>query len=150
MTDLRIRRLGAGELSIARATFAMMAEVFDEADVQALSHDYLEALLARESFWALAARVDGEVVGGLTAHTLPMTRSRSAEVFIYVLAVRADHQRRGIGARLVRELCDAAAAAGIDTVFVPADNDDGHALDFYRAQGGEPTPVTIFTFTRGS
>jgi aminoglycoside 3-N-acetyltransferase I len=39
-----------------------------------------------------------------------------------------------------------AARAGITVAFVPADNDDTHALDFYRAIGGVPAPVTIFTF----
>ena len=31
-------------------------------------------------------------------------------------------------------------------IFVPADDDDIHALDFYRALGGEESPVTFFTF----
>lgn len=35
---------------------------------------------------------------------------------------------------------------GIDLVFVPADNVDIHALDFYRALGGVAAPVTIFEF----
>jgi aminoglycoside 3-N-acetyltransferase I len=40
-----------------------------------------------------------------------------------------------------------AAEAGIHVLFVPADNEDTHALDFYTALGGEAAPVTIFTFT---
>ena len=40
-----------------------------------------------------------------------------------------------------------AAAAGVSVVFVSADNEDTHALDFYRAVGGTPAPVTIFTFS---
>ncbi len=126
----------------------MMVEVFDEGGPQALSDEYLLRLLDRESFWAMAACSDDDVVGGLTAHTLPMTRSPSSELFIYDLAVRPEFQRRGIGRRLVVELCDAAANAGISTVFVPAETEDTHALEFYRALSGEPAPVTIFTFTR--
>jgi hypothetical protein len=41
----------------------------------------------------------------------------------------------------------AAAAAGIQLVLVAAHDDDGHALDFYRAVGGAPSPVTFFTFS---
>jgi aminoglycoside 3-N-acetyltransferase I len=78
-----------------------------------------------------------------------MTRSESAEVFIYDVAVRGDHQRRGIGRQLVTVLCAAASAAGVRDVFVPADSTDGHALDFYRALGGVPAPVTMFTFSDG-
>ncbi len=76
-----------------------------------------------------------------------MTRSPSSEVFIYGLAVRQDHQRQGVGSRLVLELREAAAAAGSGEVFVPANNEDKHALDFYRAQGAAASPVTFFTFT---
>jgi aminoglycoside 3-N-acetyltransferase I len=47
----------------------------------------------------------------------------------------------------VAHLREAAAAIGIRDVFVPADDDDVYALDFYRAVGGSASPVTIFTFT---
>ena len=40
----------------------------------------------------------------------------------------------------------AAAQADLLAAFVPADNDDTHALDFYRAIGGQAQPVTLFLF----
>ncbi|MEC3958897.1 GNAT family N-acetyltransferase [Nocardia sp. CDC153] len=123
---------------------ALMTQVFGE-DGEPLTEQYLDDLLGRESFWALAAIAGTDVVGGITAHTLPMTRAQSSELFIYDLAVRPDFQRRGVATRLVRELCTAAAAAGIHEVFVPADNDDAHALAFYHAIGGTASPVTFFT-----
>ena len=33
-------------------------------------------------------------------------------------------------------------------VFVPADDEDQEAIEFYRAVGGTPSPVTFFTFDR--
>ncbi|MET3176709.1 UNVERIFIED_ORG: aminoglycoside 3-N-acetyltransferase I [Arthrobacter sp. UYCu721] len=146
MTTLWTTRLVRGDLSAARDMFAMMAAVFAE-DAEPLTDDYLVWLLDRDSFWAIAAFAGDDIVGGITAHTLPMTRSPSSEVFIYDLAVRQDHQRQGVGSRLVLELRDAAAAAGFGEVFVPADNEDKPALDFYRAQGAAASPVTFFTFT---
>ncbi len=141
----RIRRLRAGDRDLARRLFGVMAEVFEEPGTP-LGDAYLDALLGRDDFWALAALVDGEAVGGLTAHALPMTRAEATELFIYDVAVRADHQRRGVGRRLVGALREGAAAEGIAVLFVPADADDAHALDFYHALGGEPAAVTIFTF----
>lgn len=123
-----------------------MAEVFSE-QCEQLRDGYLDRLLSREDFWAIAAFAGGEIIGGVTAHTLPMTRTESSEIFIYDVAVRGDHQRRGIGRHLVRALREAAAEIGIQDVFVPADNDDVPALDFYRALGGVPSPVTFFTFS---
>jgi aminoglycoside 3-N-acetyltransferase I len=146
--SIRSVRLKAGDRDSARALFSLMAEVFEEA-CQPLSDGYLDRLLAREEFWALAA-LDGEqIVGGVTAHVLPMTSAETSELFIYDVAVRRDRQRSGVGRRLIADLRERAAAAGIEVLFVPADNDDTHALDFYRALGGVASPVTFFTFGDG-
>ncbi|MEO8219298.1 MAG: GNAT family N-acetyltransferase [Specibacter sp.] len=147
MGDLTVKRLGRGDEAVAADMFAMMAAVFDEGSAP-LSEDYVGKLLGSESFWAIAALDGADVVGGLTAHTLPMTRSPSSEVFVYDLAVREDHQRQGVATRLMHEVCTAAARLGIHDVFVPANNEDVGALEFYRAQEADSSPVTIFTFTR--
>jgi aminoglycoside 3-N-acetyltransferase I len=97
---------------------------------------------------AIGALEGDEVVGGVTAHTLPMTREQSSEIFIYDIAVHPDRQRRGVGKSLIAALRAAGAAEGIDTVFVDADVEDDHAIEFYRALGGEAAPVTAFTFQR--
>ena len=125
--------------------FALMAEVFDE-DHTELSADYVDQLLARPDFWALGVYVGERIVGGLTAHTLPMTTSERAEIFLYDIAVHDDHQGQGLGRRLIDDLRARARAAGISTVFVPADRDDTHALDFYRALGASAAAVTMFEF----
>jgi aminoglycoside 3-N-acetyltransferase I len=143
----RIARLVAGDDAVARRVFSTMAEVFDE-DHEDLSEGYVAQLLARHEFWVLAATLDEEVVGGLTAHTLPMTRSESREIFIYDIAVLVEHQRRGVGRLLMSHLTRLASDAGIHDLFVPADDEDAHALDFYRALGGVASPVTFFTFSR--
>jgi aminoglycoside 3-N-acetyltransferase I len=143
---MRTDRLTIAAPDIARRLFVVMAEVFEEPCVP-LGDAYLARLLARDDFWAIAAFDDaGDIIGGITAHTLPMTRAESAEIFIYDIAVRAQNQRQGVGRGLMEALRAAAAAIGIDDVFVPADDDDQHALDFYRALGGAAAPVTIFTF----
>jgi len=146
--SIRSLRLGTGDRDLARALFSLMAQVFEEA-CRPLSDGYLDRLLAREEFWALAALEGEQIVGGVTAHVLPMTSTETSELFIYDVAVRRDRQRSGVGRRLIADLRDRAAAAGIEVLFVPADNDDTHALDFYRALGGVASPVTFFTFEPG-
>lgn len=142
---IRILRLSVDDVVLARATFVTMAEVFGETAAP-LREAYVAELLGRSSFLAFAA-VDGDTpVGGITGHVLPLTRSEGAEVFIYDLAVRSEYQRRGIGRELVRALREEAERTGIGIAFVPADAEDEHALEFYRAIGGEPQAVTIFTF----
>jgi hypothetical protein len=39
-----------------------------------------------------------------------------------------------------------AASQGISMMFVPADDEDGEALQFYTALGGTPSKVTLFEF----
>jgi aminoglycoside 3-N-acetyltransferase I len=141
-----IQRLGALDIDLARTTFSVMAEVFGEPH-SPLSDSYLAALLARSDFWAFAASDSSRVVGGLTAHTLTMTRVEGAEVFLYDIAVVADHQRRGIGRALIQALRREALSQKISTVFVPVDDDDIEALQFYKALGGAPSKVTLFEFT---
>jgi aminoglycoside 3-N-acetyltransferase I len=96
--------------------FSMMAWVFDETP-ETLSLNYVESLLKRDDFWAIAAIEDCEPVAGLTAFTLPLTRSETAELLIYDIAVRPEHQRRGIGCALVDTLKKLAAEAGIGTMW---------------------------------
>jgi aminoglycoside 3-N-acetyltransferase I len=146
-SGLHIRRLSAGDDSLAASMFAMMAAVFGE-DADTLSSDYVARLLRRDDFWAIAALDDGEPIAGLTAFVLPLTRAQSAELFIYDIAVQPRYRRRGIGRGLVAAARDLAAGAGIATIFVPAENDDAEALEFYRALGGAPTPATFFTFSQ--
>lgn len=138
-------RLGVGDVHRAQAAFAMMHDVFDE-DRDDLSADYVAALLADHAFWAIGAFEGGEAVGCITGHVLPMTHHEHDELFIFDLAVREDRQRNGIGRRLVETLIDGAAQHGIDVVFVPADDEDTHALAFYESLGGRPAKVTMFDF----
>jgi aminoglycoside 3-N-acetyltransferase I len=124
-----------------------MADVFGERH-SPLSDAYLDALLLRQDFWVIAAieRSSSAPAGGLTAHSLPMTTYEGAEIFIYDIAVATHHQRHGLGRRLMEALRRAAAALSIRVVFVPAENEDTGALDFYRSLGGTPTSVTVFEF----
>ena len=140
-----LKRLHSGDPEQAAALFTLMAEVFGE-EAKPLSAAYLDQLLKRESFWAIGAFDGEQVLGGLTAHTLPMTRNETAEIFIYDLAVDPAFQRQGIGRQLISELRIQAAAVGINVLFVPADNEDLEALEFYRALGAQASPVTFFTF----
>ena len=144
-SSLATRRLHVGDERIANDLFELISDVF-EVPCEHLDDIYVEQLLAQPAFRCYVTFVGDDLAGGLTAHILPMTRSMSSEMFIYDLAVRPTYQRRGVGTALVRAALDDATRDSIDTTFVPADNDDTHALAFYEAVGGEPSSVTFFTF----
>ena len=147
----------SGDEQLAQEMFTLMAEVFEE-EHSVLAPRYLEQLLDNPRFWAFVALSppdsnssdEGKVIGGLTAHVLPATRSQFDEEFLYDIAVHPQWQRKGVGRELVDNLLAKARSQGIDEVFVPADNEDLHALDFYRKiisqTGGEASSVTFFSF----
>ena len=141
-----IRRLSTpDDVDLAIRTFALMAEVFEEPGPP-LGAPYVATLLSDPTFWAYAA-IDGtDVVAGLTAHTLPMTRNETREVFIYDIAVHDRHRRRGLGRGLIEALREAALAEGIEVVFVPVDDDDDEAIDFYRSLQPVESPVRFFVW----
>jgi aminoglycoside 3-N-acetyltransferase I len=143
--DLTVARLTSTSLTTARDTFALLTEVFGEPRTDP-GDDWLSGLLGNESFRGYAAMYGGEVVGGLTAYLLPLTRARGTEVFLYDLAVRADFRRQGVARRLVGAVRAEFSGDAVMSVFVLADNADEHALAFYRAVGAEPAPVTMFSF----
>jgi aminoglycoside 3-N-acetyltransferase I len=140
-------RLGSGDRGQAQKLFALLGSVFQEPE-ETLTEQYLDSILAEKGFWAIAAWVDGELAGGLTAHTLPMTRGETPEVFVYDVAVRDDMRRKGVGRSLMNAICGEAGALGIPVVFVLAENDDIEAVRFYGSVGGRGAAVTCFTFAR--
>ncbi len=142
----RVARLRKGDERVAQKLFSVMQHAFDE-EPPVLSDPYVSSLLARDDLWVIAASSGEKVIGGLTAHVLPMTRSESSELFIYDLAVDEAHRRRGVARLLVAHLLELGRAVGIQDAFVPADDDDTHALEFYRAIGGAPQKVTFFNFS---
>ena len=140
-----VTRLGPENVQAAQTLFSLISDVFC-IEQPHLSDDYVRSLLEHDEFWALTATVDEKIIGGLTAHALRQTTAEGKELFIYDIAVHPDHQRQGHGRRLIDRLRSAAATQDIDTLFVAADNDDVHALDFYQALGGTASPVTFFEF----
>jgi aminoglycoside 3-N-acetyltransferase I len=139
------KRLTLPDRALAQDLFTLMAGVFEEPSI-VLPDRYLEQVLTDSTIWVLAAFVDTTLVGGLVAHSLPMTRFAHSELLIYDLAVLETHQRQGIGAGLIAYAREIAAEHGMDNVFVMVDNEDQHALDFYNKQGGEAMRTTMFTF----
>ena len=63
MTEAKIRRLAPGDRDVTRRVFSLMAEVFGEVS-ESLSDAYLDRLLARGDFWAVAAFAGDDIVGG--------------------------------------------------------------------------------------
>ncbi len=147
MTSMHeIKRLGPDDAATLRALLGVFGAAFEDPEhyEHAQPDDaYLARLLARDTFVAIVARVDGEVVGGVTAYLLPKYEQARSELYLYDIAVAEACRRRGIATALIAALHDAARACGADTVYVQADVEDAPALALY-AKLGEGREVRHF------
>ena len=143
--SFRIKRLAKEQLADFQALVHLFNEVFEE-ESKIGSEDHLLKLLSSENFIALVAFAENEVVGGLTAYELPMYYSDASEIFLYDLAVKAEHQRKGIGKGLLQALKDHCMENEVKDFFVMAHEEDEHAIEFYRSTGGKSENVINFLY----
>ena len=116
----------------------MFAEAFEEVELHRGKQPdaaYLEKLLARDHFIALAALKGDEVVGGIVAYELPKYEQARSEIYLYDLAVAEAHRRQGIATALITELKRIAAERGAHVIFVQADLGDDPAVALYSKLG---------------
>jgi aminoglycoside 3-N-acetyltransferase I len=100
---------------------------------------YLSRLLGKEHFIAVVAMADGAVIGGLAAYQLDKFEQDRREIYIYDLAVLAEHRRRGVATALITELKGIAAARDVYVIFVQADIEDDPAIALYESLGTKET-----------
>jgi aminoglycoside 3-N-acetyltransferase I len=131
-------RLGPADVPRLRALNALFGTAFAETETYGAeppSDVYLESLLAKEHVVALVALTGDEVLGGLVAYELDKFERARREVYIYDLAVRADHRRQGIATALIGHLREIAARRGAWVVYVQADHGDDPAIALYEKLG---------------
>jgi aminoglycoside 3-N-acetyltransferase I len=138
--SLVIHRLTPDDIPLMEALLATFGEAFDDVDTYTgnrPSADYLRRLLGGDSFIALAALKNGNVVGGIAAYELRKFEQERSEIYIYDLAVSAGHRREGIATTLIEELKKVAARRGAYVIFVQADTgvEDGPAIALYAKVG---------------
>lgn len=138
--SLVVRQLTPDDTSLMEALSATFGEAFDDRDTYTgnrPSADYLRRLLGGDSFIALVAMKNGEVVGGIAAYELRKFERERSEIYIYDLAVAASHRREGVATTLIEELRKVAAGRGAYVIFVQADTDveDEPAIALYTKLG---------------
>ena len=88
--------LGIHDALLMRSILSVFGEAFQ--DVQTYngsqpSTAYLEHLLGSDTFIAIAALKNQEVVGGIAAYVLPKFEQERSEIYIYDLAVLETYRR---------------------------------------------------------
>ncbi|PZU98855.1 MAG: AAC(3)-I family aminoglycoside N-acetyltransferase [Pseudanabaena sp.] len=135
---ISIQQLSANDLAQMEELLAVFSEAFDDFDNYSSarpSASYLKRLLSSDYFIALAALKNGAVVGGLAAYELQKFEQERSEIYIYDLAVAADHRREGIATALIQELKKIAVERSAYVIYVQADLGDDPAIALYTKLG---------------
>ena len=146
-THLVYRKLELDDLPSLKALIHLYKEVFEMESFTLPGDSYLRTLLQREGLMFFVAMLEEKVIGGLTAHVLPSVYFASAEIYIYDLAVKTTYQRKGIGKNLIASLSEYCKERGYREIFVQADLEDQHALDFYKETGGKAERVVHYVYS---
>ena len=135
-----IRHLTPNDVPLMDALLRTFGEAFNDVDTYTAnppSEGYLRQLLGGDSFIALAALKGGVVVGGIAAYELKKFEQERSEIYIYDLAVAAEHRREGIATALIERLKEIAARRRAYVIFVQADTgiEDEPAIALYTKLG---------------
>ncbi len=133
-----MRVLGPADVTQFRAMLAMFGEAFGDRAAYLESQpddEYLRSLLSSGLFIAVAALEGSAVIGGLAAYVLPKFEQARSEIYIYDLAVREAHRRKGVATSLIEELKKLAVARGAYVIYVQADRGDDAAIALYTKLG---------------
>ncbi|GJE46742.1 AAC(3)-I family aminoglycoside N-acetyltransferase [Methylobacterium soli] len=138
MSLFTVRRLTSIDTPQVRKLNALFGDAFEDRETygdETPDDAYLAGLLAREHIVVLVAIADDEILGGLVAYELDKFERARRELYIYDLAVRAEHRRRGIATALIDCLCEIAKHRGAWVVYVQADHGDDPAIALYEKLG---------------
>jgi len=133
-----VQQIPADGAPLLDALLSVFGEAFDDAHTYGAHRPrpaYVRKLLSSESFIALVACQDAQVVGGLAAYALQKFEQERSEIYIYDLAVASAHRRQGVATELIRELQRIGAQRGAWVIFVQADPPDEAAIALYSKLG---------------
>lgn len=144
--DINTERLGPGDIGKFTILIRLFENVFEMKDFQMPEESYLLQLLNSDDFFVVVALHKGQVIGGLTSYILQQYYSRSPLIYIFDLAVKTEFRRKGVGRMLIAENNRYARQLHAEAVMVQADEEDSHAIEFYRSTGATGQNVIHFDY----
>lgn len=128
-----VRPAGPADETAVHELAAGMATSFT-VERGAFRRSFLDLIETGEAF-VLVADLDGRVSGYLLGFTHPTFFANGPVAWVEEIAVRSELRRRGLGAQLMAEFENRAAAAGARLVALAT----RRAASFYEAIGYEPS-----------
>jgi aminoglycoside 3-N-acetyltransferase I len=141
-----IKKLGAGDLSLARQFIAQLHVEDGAIDPIAPKDGYLANLLSSDTFHVFVALDGDRVAGGLSAYELQMFPKEEKEMFLYDIEVIAPYRQKGVATQLIDALKVTCRSKGIRIIFVGTSTDSEPAIELYKTTGGTMELIPWFTY----
>ena len=151
--SINYQKLTNQDLPLLKELIKIFEDVFEMENFALPNDTYLQSLLDNESMVFFVAFLEDKkeeektkIIGGLRAYILPSVYYASSEMYLYDLGVNPKFQRKGIGTKLMEKLKEYSKNLGYKELFVQADVEDQHAIDFYKKTGGKAADVIHFSY----
>ena len=144
MTDI-IRRLKTGDEVLAMQVVNVVKRE-DEPVISLVTVEMMNAFLANEQNYLIAAIVDDLVVGFATAYRLDRIDRSAAMLCCYEIGVLSTHRRQRIGTGIVEELKRLCSEEGLIKMWLFTNDSNTAAMALYRATGGEQGAADTVSF----
>ena len=144
--EITYKTLSKEDLPLLKELILIFAEVFEMEKFELPNDEHLQNLLENDSIVFFVALHKNKVVGAVRTYILPSTYYASSEVYLYDVGVTPTFQRKGIGVKLIENIKEYSKNLGYQEIFVQADLEDTHAINFYKKTGGKAADVVHFTY----
>jgi len=145
--SIKITKLSPNNIAEFEQLINIFKTVFELSKDEITNRPHLEYLLNKEDFFVIVAQQGTQVIGGLSVYVLHRYFSDNPIAYVYDVGVLPEHQRKGIGNKLMSFLTNYCKINGFEDVFVEAEADDSQAVNFYKTtQYTSVLQATQFTY----
>ena len=120
-------------------------DIFKE-DAPALDEVQMKQVRDNRNFVAIGATVGFELAGGMTAHIVPNYYKGGLDLFIYDVAIKVEHQGKGVGIELLNFAKNFCVDHKIKEMHVAVKEGDQNALSYYGKTGAQEMGARFFTY----
>ncbi|WP_341224642.1 GNAT family N-acetyltransferase [uncultured Arcticibacterium sp.] len=145
-SQVSIQRLGSQDLILFKQLIEIFKETFDGQSKKEIDEFSLNTMLRHVTFVGFVAKIDNEVIGGLTGYEIRSYYKDESEFFLYNLAVKPGYKKKGFGKLLMKTILGFSKDMGHSRLYVGAHIKGSNAVDFYRNSGATEYKVSKFVY----
>ncbi len=145
-TSFEVYQLNKDDINDFKKIITLFKEVFQTKNTTTAKRLKLAGLLNNADFVVLAIKTNKQIIGGLTAYKLKSYYTANDELFLFDIAIKKNYQKKGAGKLLINYLKQYCNTNNIRLMFVEANEEDEHAIQFYTSTANTFEKVIQFNY----